>query len=333
MASLIGSLLRKITRQTNDPLNILCCPTHESYETGLAKTGHNFYAVRGEGIKNWETKYRPLPRNYTLLNPDKKENQVPPWVSLDLVLCHNRFAQYNVLKHFAQRFHLPMVCVEHCYPTCDGNGIQMHHKMTGDINVFISLENRNAWDYGGAAEIIHHGIDTELFKPSYGLRENSILTVGNDFINRGALLGYDLWDKVTSGLNRVVVGDTKGLSKPATSVDDLVSYYQRSSIYINPSLVSPIPSSLLEAMACGCAIVTTDNSMMSTIIEDGVNGFKTNNPGTMRKDLELLLENKELAINLGLAARQTVLKRFPLHKFIVKWNELLYRASKMTYTG
>ena len=53
MLSPITSIIRAATRKKEDKLNILTFPTHERYESMLAKTGHNFYAYRAEGIKDW----------------------------------------------------------------------------------------------------------------------------------------------------------------------------------------------------------------------------------------------------------------------------------------
>ena len=51
MPNVMSSILRASTRKPDEKLNILTFPTHERYETGLAKTEHNFYAYRAEGIK------------------------------------------------------------------------------------------------------------------------------------------------------------------------------------------------------------------------------------------------------------------------------------------
>ena len=50
MVSPVSSITRAATRKINEPLNILTFPTHERYESMMAKCGHNFYAYRAEGI-------------------------------------------------------------------------------------------------------------------------------------------------------------------------------------------------------------------------------------------------------------------------------------------
>src|SRR4051794_11638866 len=97
---LIRSITRKITREPNEPLNIVTACTHEAFESGLALTQENFYAFRtlDGSVKNWETKYRKVPSNYTLLNPHEGWNQIPLWLDVDLVLSQNKFGQYQILS-------------------------------------------------------------------------------------------------------------------------------------------------------------------------------------------------------------------------------------------
>src|SRR5690606_19358305 len=106
----------------------------------------------------------------------------------------------------------------------------------------ISEYSRREW--GGEGKIIHHGIDTSVFTNFGWQRENKSLTVCNDFINRQYFCGYNEWEQATAGLDRTVVGKTPGLSEPARSIDHLVEIYNSHLIYINTSLVSPIPTSM-----------------------------------------------------------------------------------------
>ena len=64
MPSAVSTILRQASRDLDAPLNILTFPTHERYEQGLAQTGHNFYAYRAEGIKDWNPNYGQIPDNY-----------------------------------------------------------------------------------------------------------------------------------------------------------------------------------------------------------------------------------------------------------------------------
>lgn len=325
MQSPITSIIRSVTRDKDKPLNILTCPTHESYELGLSKTGHNFYALRAEGIKDWNTTYRPKPSNYFLLEP----NTVPDYVDFDLVLSQNKFGQFQILSQVANRLHLPLVSLEHTLPMPQWSQPQRLalREMRGNVNVFISEYSLGQWQWDNRNDttVIHHMIDTEVFYPTNGERKSHILSVVNDWINRDWCCGFRIWQQATTGLPVFPVGDTAGLSKPASSTEELVRFYQNSKVFINTSTISPIPTALLEAMACGCACVSTATCMIPEIIKHGYNGLISNDPKELNRFCKDLLQNDRLAKELGRNAAETIRTKFSPDKFISRWNEI-FRA-------
>jgi glycosyltransferase involved in cell wall biosynthesis len=195
-------------------------------------------------------------------------------------------------------------------------------QMVGDINIFISEFSKNAWGVNYNTTVIHHGIDSNVFNQMPVDKENYILTVANDFVNRDYCLNYSGWKRVTDGLTTKLVGDTKGLSQSARSTEELVNEYNKCAVYFNSSTLSPIPTSLLEAMSCGCAVVSTATCMIPEIIQNGVNGYISNDESELRSYLELLLKDSELRLKIGQNARQTILDKFSQSKFISQWNKV-----------
>lgn len=667
----VTAILRLATRKPGEPLNILCAPTHEAYETSLSKTGHNFYAFGHESFKTWNPSFRKVPDNYTILDASKGVAQIPLWLDLDIVLSQNKFGQYQVLSQVARQLHLPMVSLEHTlpFPGWDNNTVQQIRNMRGHVNVFISEYSIGQWNWDckDDTEIIHHSIDVDTFCPAYNddfKRKGVILSVVNDWINRdwckiagqkiltnigyipiekivvgnnvltdcgrfhkvtktferdycgdlvkiwvdkkkdpicftpehnirvyrdgqekyiesnrlrvgdklkfpeiqqsefyptdtkfawligniigdgsistsgnisiccnldelekadklknllheivgfssiserhiangkniltvestskilgnwlrdkigtysknkkipdfiflssndnklailqglwscdgsfkngnrgyrfvysttsvqlasqvSAILhhfgirceirkekrstnksnyiyrivsddkdnvdrcknliqngsyyepysytitnleietewngkvyncsvendpsyvvypgfvahnccGFSIWQRVTKDLPVDVWGDTKGLSIAAPSTDALASIYRGSRIFLNTSTISPVPTSLLEAMASGCAIVSTATCMIPHIIKNGVNGFISNDEAELRKYLEMLLEDEGLAKRLGDEARKTVVKHFSEERFVAEWNEIFERTASTAFLG
>jgi len=204
--------------------------------------------------------------------------------------------------------------------TPDQNQINSMKAMNGDVNVFISEYSKKSWGMNGI--IIHHGIDTNVFAPNEATKNQHILTVANDFINRDYCLNYNGWKRITNGLNVKVVGDTEGLSKPASSIEELVNEYNSCSVYFNSSTLSPIPTSLLEAMSCGCAVVSTATCMIPEIIKNGYNGYISNNEEELTYYLKLVMKDERVRKELGNNARQTILDKFYEKTFINEWNKL-----------
>ena len=79
---------------------------------------------------------------------------------------------------------------------------------------------------------------------------------------------------------------------------------------------------LLEAMSCGCAVVSTPTCMIPEIIEHGKNGFMSDQPEKLREYVEILMNDEELCASLGREARKTVEEHFSLNKFLGSWNNV-----------
>jgi hypothetical protein len=299
--------------------NILTFPTHERYETSLCKTGHDFYSLNIQNMKKWNSDQTLIPANYHVL----PENQICDYLNYDFILVQSKFGQFQLAKDINQQLNLPIVCLEHTMPipnAMDQSQVQQMRNMSGDLNVFISNFSKKQWGMDGL--VVHHGVDTNTFSQNDSVKNDCILTVANDFINRDYCLNYSGWKRITSGMKTRLVGDTKDLSKPAKSVEDLVSEYNSCSVYFNSSTFSPIPTSLLEAMACGCAVVSTATCMIPEIIKNGENGFISNDESELRKYINDVLNDESLRKSLGANARQTILNTFSEAKFINEWNNI-----------
>lgn len=330
----VRTLLRKANRKEDQPLNILSVSTHERYETGLAKTGHNFFDLNGHPFKTWDTNYAPVPKNIHIIE-HKGVLQLPN-IDFDLVLSHSKYGQYQALSQIAGELHLPLVCLEHTLPmpSWPMEHVQQVRQLRGHYNVFISEYSRGKWLWGpNEADVIHHGVDTDVFNDFGKERQPHILSVVNDWINRDEPCGFTMWKEATVGLPVFPVGGTPGLSVPAKDVDELVKFYNEAQVFINTSLVSPVPTALLEAMSCGCCVVSTNTCMIPEIIKDGYNGFLGANPSELRKKLEIALKTPDLRKQLGENARKTILEKFSMDTFVTKWNDLFNKAKHAIFRG
>lgn len=317
------SIINKAT-QKKDKYNILTFDTHERYQTQLCKTGHDFYAFRYEGCKEWNETFAPKPSNYFTL----PSNSIIGGINFDFILSQSKFGQFQTAYQINNMLKLPMVSLEHTLPISNWppEQVQSFNSMRGNINVYISEYSTKQWDCQKNDEVIHHSVDTELFCPSDIEKSPAVLSVVNDFVNRDYCCNYQGWKRITENMKTRLVGDTDGLSKPAKSVQDLVQEYQKAQVFLNTSTISPVPTSLLEAMSCGCPVVSTATCMIPEIIEHGVNGFISNDEQELKKYINDLLEDEELRNKIGAAARQTVLENFSEEKFINRWNTIFDKA-------
>lgn len=70
-------------------------------------------------------------------------------------------------------------------------------------------------------------------------------------------------------------------------------------IFMNPTLLSPMPRSRIEAAMTGACIVTTNHHDEDMWIKQGVNGYYTNDASEMREMITDLLEHPDKAMQIG----------------------------------
>ena len=96
-------------------------------------------------------------------------------------------------------------------------------------------------------------------------------------------------------------------------VKDPVAFYQNASVFVLPSYYREgLPRTLLEAMSCGRAIVTTDWPGCRVPVEDGVNGFMVpvRDADTLTDRLSRLAADGALRQRMGNAAWESCARRF-----------------------
>ncbi len=281
----------------------------------------------------WERTFAPVPPNYHILDIRKPPlEQLPPWVDFDLALSGHKFGCFQTLKPLADRLGIPLISIEHTTAEhLPRQQVFAARQMVADVNLFISEYSMKqwGWSYEDGAKILNHGVDTELFKPGEIKKEFGLLSVCNDFRNRGHLLGFDAWQQIVNGLPFKLVGRNAGMSEESKTVEELVSYYQRSAVFLNTSVASPIPMSLLEAMACGLPVVAFPTCGIPDVIEHNVNGFLARDAVESRKYCSYLLQNRAECDRLGSNARKTIQEKFSLTTFVNNWNEIFARTVKL----
>jgi glycosyltransferase involved in cell wall biosynthesis len=99
--------------------------------------------------------------------------------------------------------------------------------------------------------------------------------------------------------------------RPFISRAEMPELYARHDIFVLPSLVEGMPLVLLEAMASGLAVVTTESSGMTDLVEDGHDGLLTipGDADSLAVALSALCGNSQLRHKLGCAAQEKM-KRF-----------------------
>lgn len=328
---MINSIVRKALRKPGEPLRILNFPAHERYESMLARSGHKFYDL--PSAITWNEKQDPYPENHIPIDG------IPVDIDFDLILCGvpNLFANARKL---ARDWHLPIIILYLFVPPPKTKSETLEaekknyaqHEQIVFLNELMSL----MWGWKpreNGSECIELGLDTDTFKiDPKAKRKNHIISVVNDWKNRDWSHGFNLWQEVTKGFAIRPLGKTPGVSEEV-SFDQLVKEYQHSRIYINTGTGIVTSYALIEAMACGCAPVVSEQGDLKNIVEHGKTGFICKTPEDFKKYLKMLTEDEALATNIGKQASLAVSQRYGIKKFLERWNTILDKTSKRIYIG
>jgi glycosyltransferase involved in cell wall biosynthesis len=94
--------------------------------------------------------------------------------------------------------------------------------------------------------------------------------------------------------------------------EQMLALYQGATVFAHAAHYEGLPGVLLEAMACGNAVVCTAVSGALDVVQDGVNGLRVppHAPEELAAGICRLLGDAELRAQVGVAARRTVEERF-----------------------
>jgi glycosyltransferase involved in cell wall biosynthesis len=115
--------------------------------------------------------------------------------------------------------------------------------------------------------------------------------------------------------------------RPFVARSDMPALYAAHDIFVLPSLVEGMPLVLLEAMASGLAVVTTESSGMTDLVEDGHDGLLTI-PGdahSLLVAITSLCRDAQLRYRLGGAAQEKM-KRFTWARSARRHETVFFRA-------
>lgn len=168
-------------------------------------------------------------------------------------------------------------------------------------------------------EVIPNGFSA---KPAAELqRENQILVVTRMFERKGVQFLLEALQDAPKGWQVLIAGDGPYLptlksraSELGVSVkflgqvpnDEIFEIYLKSRIYVFPSMVENFPVVLLEAMAAGCAVITTTAPGCAEVVGDSAIKVEAGSAEPIRNELHSLMNDPEQIERLGRLGQERV---------------------------
>ncbi|MBI4349909.1 MAG: glycosyltransferase family 4 protein [Elusimicrobia bacterium] len=100
----------------------------------------------------------------------------------------------------------------------------------------------------------------------------------------------------------------------AGSREDLLPYYRAADVFVLPSISEGLSNSMLEAMACGVAVMASRVGGARDAIAHGVSGslFDPLNRVELKACLRAFVADRSLALKMGEQARKTAVERYSM---------------------
>lgn len=108
----------------------------------------------------------------------------------------------------------------------------------------------------------------------------------------------------------------EGVIERFDETHDVRPYYEKCSVYVLPSYREGTPRTVLEAMAMGRPIITTDTQGCRETVKDGVNGFlvPVRDSNILAEKMELFISDSALIGKMGAKSRELAVEKFDVNK-------------------
>jgi len=297
-------------------MKIATLNVHTPYLYSLAHIKHDIYCLvnlpEGHYWAHWKYAMRPKPDNIHEVNYE--DFNADDYDVLILQAPEHLKPPFTEVK-------MPKIFVQHGLPDVPDKPFIIDDPSF--TIVFNEERNMQLWrlnpNMRGVA--IENAVPDDFY-PWTGTKK-CVLAIVRYFAQRGSVCGFNLWQTLTKGLPRKVLGDgNQELSesvKDSKDFDELRQEYSLNRVYFHTTEAYACMA-LREALMAGMPVVTC---LEDIPFENEVEIFKSSNMRQLRHYLELCLTDLEVARRVGQAGRRKALELFNINTFAEKWEKLL----------
>lgn len=201
----------------------------------------------------------------------------------------------------------------------------------------------------GRIEVIYNGVDIERFRPIPQLESESPLIVVmaridklKDLTNMIEAMDYIVGEIPDASCEIFGPIDDEEYYRVCLDLVDKLDLnghvrfmgltttpeveYNRAKVVVQPSISEGFPFAVVEAMACGKAVVATDVGGVREALEGCGIVVPARSPKALGEAVVKVLRDEKLRVGLGLKARRKAVERFSYRRFLTEYRRVYIEA-------
>ena len=230
----------------------------------------------------------------------------------------------RLLALFGRLTRVPVVATFH-EPPFGLEWMKVDRSVTDGLAAVILVSHAQRSHFEGLVSperlfVVPHGIDTEFFQPPAEPSPDPVcITVGSkyrdfDALSEAITIVREVYPNVrflaigTDVNTRTPLGDKRVTYMPSVDDAQLLAAYHSARLAVLPFKLATANNALLEAMACGLPLVTTDvGGVREYVGEDGAFICRPHDSESLARGMLMLLGDRALAERMGTANRRRAL--------------------------
>ncbi len=289
--------------------------------------------LKGRHVAGWDEAMRPVPPNARLV---RLEDVLASGVSYRCIIAHNLTDLLDVKTLAAPRLYVihqtlgSMVREQRSAVSSEElrRAVAQYVRLIGAHVMAVSALKGRSWGYD--QDVVPFSADPEDYIAYRGDLARG-LRVANHIAQKFHSLLWDFHEKAFAGIPVTIVGHNEDMFgvKPARDWAELKEILSRHRFFVHtadPQLEDGYNMATLEAMAAGLPVL--GNQHPTSPVVHGISGFLSDDPAELRAHAIRLIEDRDLAVQMGQEARKAVIQKFPPERFKAGLERAIETAQK-----